>query len=151
MIPGKEMIRPAATAARMVTGVVLAAAGFLKLLSPPEELAMALESYRLIPAAMTLPAARGLPWAELFLGLCLLFGLWARVALPASAVLVGAFLFTLASSLWRGLALADCGCFGRWIQLSPRQTLLMDVVLLLLLCVAALGEYGKSGPDRRPE
>ncbi|MBK7574752.1 MAG: hypothetical protein IPI26_05700 [Elusimicrobia bacterium] len=55
-------------------GAVLVFSGFLKAIRPPEEFAALLSDYWILPPALLVPLARGVPWVEMWVGLCLLTG-----------------------------------------------------------------------------
>lgn len=122
--------------ARLLAGGALAAAGFIKLMGAPEEFAMAMEAYRLVPVAWLLPIARVAPWLELWAGVFLVMGCFTRQAALATAVAYGVFLTAIGSTLARGIALENCGCFGRSLHLAPWQAMALDGVLLLLAVLA---------------
>jgi len=62
----------------------------------------------------TLPAnlvAVTLPWLELLAGLLLMTGVWRREAAAVVAALLAIFVAGVASTMWRGLDIENCGCF----------------------------------------
>ena len=81
----------AATAARLLLGVVLVVAGALKLPDPAAAV-RAVRAYRLLPEVLVGPVAFGLPVLEIAVGLALLAGLFVRTAAIAAAVLMVVFL-----------------------------------------------------------
>ena len=97
--------------ARWVIGVLLLAAALPKL-AAPQEFALAVFRYHLLPNELINLAALVLPWLELVMAVALL--LPAPAWHPAAAVLVVGLLFVftgaIAISLARGLDI-DCGCF----------------------------------------
>jgi uncharacterized membrane protein YphA (DoxX/SURF4 family) len=134
-------IRPwAATAARLLLGVVLVVAGALKLPDPAAAM-RAVRAYRLLPEALVGPVAFGLPVLEIAVGLALLAGVFVRTAAVASAVLMVVFLAAVGSAWARGLQI-DCGCFGGGGQVAAGQTgypgeVARDVGLLLVALALA--------------
>jgi uncharacterized membrane protein YphA (DoxX/SURF4 family) len=134
-------IRPwAATAARLLLGVVLVVAGALKLPDPAAAM-RAVRAYRLLPEALVGPVAFGLPVLEMAVGLALLAGVFVRTAAVASAVLMVVFLAAVGSAWARGLQI-DCGCFGGGGQVAAGQTgypgeVARDVGLLLVALALA--------------
>jgi hypothetical protein len=70
-----------------------------------------LASYQLFPAALLAPVAAGLPWLEVCLGILLLAGLAAEVALAAVSLLLVAFGAGMTINLWRKRSIS-CGCTG---------------------------------------
>lgn len=121
--------------ARLFVGFVLAAAGFLKLIEPVENVTAILAAYPVISDNAAFVLASVLPWAELIFGSFLILG----YALPYSAIgagfLIAGFLTVLSvSRFFYGFSLEDCGCFGGgFIRLSTDQTLVLDLVSFVLV------------------
>jgi uncharacterized membrane protein YphA (DoxX/SURF4 family) len=125
----------AATAARLLLGVVLVVAGALKM-PDPAAAERAVRAYQLLPEALVGPVAFGLPVVEIAVGLALLVGVSVRAAALASAALMAVFLAAVGSAWARGLQI-DCGCFGGGGQVAAGQTaypgeVARDVGLLLV-------------------
>lgn len=113
-----------------------AATGIGKLLDLPG-FAAVLGEYRLLPAALLWPAAVGMTALELGIALGLMLRRWRRRAALAAAALAAVNGAVLVLTLWRGLALGNCGCFGvflarplRWT--SPLEDLALVVLALLV-------------------
>lgn len=122
---------------RFVAGGVLLAAGFGKIMQPVEEVAAAFEAYQFIPEALLPALARIVPWTEFLLGGYIVCGYGLRWTLKAGMGLLTVFIFILLSSILRGMAPADCGCFGHWgPHLAPRLMLALDFFLLACLALA---------------
>jgi hypothetical protein len=117
--------------ARIAVGGVLFYAGFMKAIAPAAEFAAVIDTYRLLPVEFLMPVAVALPWIEMWIGTFLIAGFETRYSAVASATLFGGFLLFLGSAILRKIDLTSCGCFGTNL-LSPKETLGMDVVLLLL-------------------
>jgi len=98
------------TAARLVLGAVLVAAGALKI-SDPSDAVRAVQAYRLLPYDLTHVVGYGLPLLEILVGLLLLLGLFTRPAAIVGGVLMVVFIAGIVSVWVRGLSI-DCGCFG---------------------------------------
>jgi len=127
--------------ARILVGGVLIYAGFMKAVGPSAEFAAAIAAYKILPPAFVSPLALGLPYVEMWIGLFVLTGFYARKAAVLAAALFIVFLIALGSARIRGIDLASCGCFGSNL-LSPRAEILMDVVLLALsLVIYRLSKY----------
>jgi hypothetical protein len=83
-----------------------------------------------------------LPWLELVIGVCLLFG----IILPGSAVLsvllMLIFIASLGFNQLRGLDV-HCGCFSTDISEGPADlwTILRDVVFLGMACYVLYGVF----------
>ena len=71
--------------ARLFVGVVLAAAGFLKLIEPVENVTAILAAYPVISDNFAFILARALPWAELIFGSFLILGYALRIPAGVSS------------------------------------------------------------------
>ena len=123
----------AGTAARLVVGAVLLAAGALKVTSLPLS-AFAVRAYQLLPYDVAGYVGYALPVVELLVGALLVAGLFTRWAALAAAVLMAGFVIGMAWAWASGLAI-DCGCFGGGGPTEAGRTaypleLTRDVVLL---------------------
>ena len=122
--------------ARLVVGAVWVVAGVLKLPDPNENV-RAVRAYEILPESLVTVVGHGLPVLEILVGLCLLLGLFTRVAAAVSALLLVAFIVGISSAWARGLSI-DCGCFGGGAgptenaQAKYPWELARDVGLLLL-------------------
>jgi hypothetical protein len=117
---------------RWCVGLVLIATGTGKALDL-SGFVQVLAAYELLPAEGTVLVAYTLPFIELATGLCLI----TRIALPLAAwVAVGLHLLLLGVvllTLWRGIAIANCGCFGVFLARPLNsQTVIEDTVMLAL-------------------
>lgn len=126
----------AGAAARFIVGAVLLASGLHKASAPPEEFAVVVEAYQLLPLDLILPFASFLPFLEILLGLALLAGYLSRAAAAAAGGLFLVFIAALASTVLRGIPLENCGCFGAGFHLAPWQAMALDS---LLVCLSYLG------------
>ena len=122
----------AALASRLAIGAVLIYAGASKAAGPAEEFAYILSAYDVIPKDFTLPAAAVIPWVELFVGWALILGFQTRLAAAAAGALFVAFMGAVGSTVLRGIALPNCGCFGEALHFTPLQAFVMDTCLLVL-------------------
>ena len=116
---------------RIAIGLVLIVAGLSKLTSPPEEFSVVIQAYDIVSPASALTLAALLPWLEVFLGFCLLFGFATKQASIAAGLLLLSFLFALLSTKVRGIELPNCGCFGSSFHSSITEASLMDALLLV--------------------
>lgn len=123
-------------AGRLVAGGVLVYAGATKAAGPTEEFALVISYYNILPRDMLMSTAAFLPWGELLIGWALVLGVCTRWAAAAAGGLFGFFLLALASTLARGIALPNCGCFGDGIHFTVPQALAFDS-LMLALCWCA--------------
>lgn len=122
---------------RLVVGIVLLAAGALKIGNIPG-MELAISAYQLFPYSVIQVLAYVVPFSEILLGVLLLVGLFTRLSAIASALLFLSFIVGIASAWARGLSL-DCGCFGGGGEIDPAETKYFEEILrdfgLLALCV----------------
>lgn len=110
------------------TGKALDMAGFVHVLA----------AYDLLPAWGNALLAYTLPFFELATGIALLTrtqlraAAWAAVGLHT--MLLGAVLITL----WRGIAISNCGCFGVFFARPLTGQTVIEDALMLALSVCAL-------------
>jgi hypothetical protein len=113
--------------------------GYYKILHP-EEFALAVYRFRILPGILVNPVSLYLTWLEVVCALCLLFIPRFRVA-ALQVVLVLLILFTtgIALNLMRG-TLFGCGCFGSAALSDPLGgiTLLRNLALILLTALGLL-------------
>jgi len=125
--------------ARLFVGIILAYAGFMKLMEPRGNFEFALQNYPLIPDSV-IPLLSGvIPWMEWILGIFLIVGYAPRIAALFSSLLFLVFVVLIGLNLVGGKVIDNCGCFGeRGIKLSPILAFFLDAgafalsVLLLL-------------------
>ena len=99
-----------ALACRVGAGSVLLWAGVAKAVERQDAI-LAVDAYRVLPAALVRPVAVALPWVELAIGLFLILGLFIRFSGAVVVLLTVMFVAALGQAKARGLAI-DCGCFG---------------------------------------
>lgn len=97
-------------ALRFILAAVFAYAGWIKL-TDPLQFADAIASYEILPRALIVPLALGLPVFEILTSLLLLLGLQRQSAALGMTIVAAIFGIALFSALIRGLTI-DCGCFG---------------------------------------
>lgn len=134
---------------RILFCVLLLASATGKLLDMPGFYTI-VASYDAIPTAWIPALAWLLALTELALAMWLASGLKLRRAAGAVVGLHAVYLAWIATALYRGLPIANCGCFGvYWARPLSALTLLEDAVLLALACHllrgAARASRGLSG------
>jgi rhodanese-related sulfurtransferase len=110
--PKKEP--PAMRLARIVARLIMAGIfvyASLDKIAHPAAFANDVYNYQILPDTFVNLTALVLPWLELFLGLCLLAGIWLPGAVLTANGLLVVFLAALVFNLARGLDV-NCGCFG---------------------------------------
>ena len=119
----------------------------------PAEFARIVYHYQLIGPSPALPPlvpnvfAVVLPWLELVAGLCLIANVWRREAAAVLAALLVIFLAAVSHALYRGIDIANCGCFS--VSESGRHAgmllLAQDAAMLLAaLFMAWCGDRAKG-------
>lgn len=117
---------------RLLLGLVFVYASYDKILHP-QAFALAVFNYQILPETAINLIALILPWLELLLGLCLLFG----ILLPGSTVMGSGLLIIFLAALTynhiRGLDI-HCGCFSTEVQEGPAGlgTVLRDLGFLAI-------------------
>ena len=118
---------------RVVIAFIFIYAGAEKI-SNPDDFALSISNYRLLPIASLNFFAVILPWIEIVSGIFLLFGILVKENSAIILTLLLLFTIAIVISLFRGLSI-DCGCFGKGTQIGLfklGENLLMIVGSLLL-------------------
>ncbi len=95
---------------RLILGVTLLYAGWLKLIDMPG-MAEAIANYRILPYSLSNLPAIIMPAVEVIVGICLIFGIWFDGALFLTSAMFATFVIAIESAIWRDLNI-DCGCFS---------------------------------------
>jgi uncharacterized membrane protein YphA (DoxX/SURF4 family) len=96
--------------ARLFLGSVFVYASIYKI-ADPESFVRAIYNYHILPGELLNIVAVVLPWLELFVGVCLIFGILLPGAIAIVNALLLVFLGALLFNVFRGLDV-ECGCFG---------------------------------------
>ena len=118
-------------AARLFLAGIFIYASLYKI-AHPAAFANDVYNYQILPDALINLTALVLPWLELFLGLCLLAGIWLPGAVLTANGLLIVFLAALVFNMARGLDI-NCGCFSTGSEapaMSAGWYLLRDVGFL---------------------
>ncbi len=118
---------------RTVIAVIFIIAGAEKIANP-ENFALSISNYRLLPVYSINIFAVVLPWIEIISGILLLFGIAVKENSTIILTLLLIFTSAIVISLFRGLSI-DCGCFGKGTQigmLKLGENLLMIIGTFLL-------------------
>ncbi len=105
---------------RVVLGVVLVVAGYLKVIDPVGS-TQSVVAYDIFGYEIARFIGLTLPVIEIAVGVLLIVGLFSRAAGALGAGLMVVFVTGIASAWARGLAI-DCGCFGTGGPIDPRNT-----------------------------
>ena len=115
--------------ARLLVGGTLLTAGVAALLAPTVEFVAAIRHYAVLPSWAAAWLAQGLPWVEAVIGLAVIVGLSQRFSLRVAAGLLTLFWLVISQALLRRLPIAECGCFGNFLSLSPQRMWVLDAAL----------------------
>lgn len=78
-------------------------------------------------------SAMGTLAIETFLAVALIFRLWPRkITLPIALILLAVFTGLIAYA-WKYHNLEDCGCFGKYLTMTPLQSIIKNLVLMAML------------------
>ena len=129
---------------RWFVGLVLIATGTGKAFDMPG-FVQVLAAYDLLPSSGNVALAYTLPFIELATGLCLLTRRGLRLAAWTAAGLHVMLLSAVLLTLWRGIEIANCGCFGVFLARPlTAQTVVEDAVMLALSIVVLRQAHRKG-------
>ncbi|MFA5138431.1 MAG: MauE/DoxX family redox-associated membrane protein [Elusimicrobiota bacterium] len=143
LVPGS----PVGAASRILVGAVLLYSGLQKSAVPAEEFASIIDFYRLLPEGYSLVLASVLPALEVLVGLALVTGYLCRYAALAGGSMSLMFIGALGSTIFRGIPLPDCGCFGKLVHLTPWQAVGLDSGLVCLSYLAYRSAHAYAWVD----
>ncbi len=137
---------------RLVLGGVIFAAGALKV-SKPEQSAMAVRAYELLPIGLANVLGYSLPWIEMAIGIFLIIGIAVKPSAIAGGILMAVFIGAISQAWARGLNI-DCGCFGGGGTIAAKDTkyleeIIRDFGLVLAAVFLTIFPDGKLGLDSR--
>ena len=130
-------------------GIVFLASGLLKMADPVGTMLIVTEYLKFFHIAFLIPAAKGIGIAlsllEALTGIALITGVLRKLTAWVTTVLL-AFFTVVTLILWIKNPQMDCGCFGQAIHLTHVQSLVKNVVMLLIALWAFLpfGDFGKT-------
>ena len=136
----------------ILIGLVFLASGLLKLLDPVGTGLIVGEYFKFFHLGFLQGASKGfgmfLSLLEAVTGAALVSGVYRRLTAAVAAILV--LVFTVITFiLWIANPEMDCGCFGEAVHLTHGQTLLKNVVLLVLAVVAFVPFQNFGVPRKR--
>ena len=130
---------------QIALGLFFVVAALPKIADPPS-FAHMVYNYRILPGPLVNIVALAMPWAELFMGIALVCGIWRRTAASLVGALLLVFIVAISVNLLRGNAI-DCGCFdvadaGKSVAERIHDmwmVIVRDVGMLLLVAQGLLG------------
>ncbi len=97
---------------RLALGGFFAWSGWVKVFQTGlDQFTRAVGNYKLVNPPLDAMVAYTVPWVEMTVGACLIFGIWKRGALLVLAGLVGCFAFSIVQADLKDLDIS-CGCTG---------------------------------------
>lgn len=118
------------TVLRVALGALFITSSFASLLHP-DLFIDAVQNYHLLPQSLGDLFGTVLPWAELFIGWCLVLGIFPTFASAISIPLTLSFVVANISSFFRDVGEA-CGCLGTLVNMSHTTSLIVDFVMLFV-------------------
>jgi len=123
---------------RLLLGTIFIYASIDKIINPAA-FSDSIDNYHIIPSQLSNIAALIIPWIELFIGLCFIFGIFLDGACLISATLLIWFIFILSQALYRGIDV-HCGCFDlsekaiddASLRLKMIKRIVEDILFLLI-------------------
>ncbi len=134
--------------ARVALALIFLAAGILKAIDP-DEFARQIAGYGIVGPELAHLGAPLLIALEFTLGIALIVGFRPRTTPIIVGVMLLAFIAIEGYGISQGRTEA-CGCFGAYVQRTPQQVILEDLLFIGLAVVSLWGLRGWSGPARRP-
>ena len=123
----------------ILIGLVFLVSGLLKLLDPVGTGLIVSEYFKFFHLNFLQGTAKGLGMVlslvESVTGAALISGVYRRLTAAVTAILV-VFFTIITVILWLANPEMDCGCFGEAIHLTHGQTLLKNLILLVLAVIA---------------
>jgi len=109
----------------------------------PREFAAIIANYAILPDFLVTMPALVLPWLELFAGLCLVSGVWARSAALWLSLLLLLFILALGINALRGISMS-CGCFSTSAADTESAYVLIFRDLLILVPGLVIVFFGRD-------
>lgn len=117
---------------RVLVGLAFIISGILKLY-PVEYFENDLLIHRLSTDSVVVYQARLLITAEIFLGASLILVLWDRPVIRLSCLMLILYSAWLLFIIFTKGNSGNCGCFGQYIELTPLEGIIKNMVLILFL------------------
>lgn len=116
--------------ARILIGGILIYASINKIVDPGG-FARAIDNYHLIPFGLENSMAIVLPWVELIVGICLIFGIFIDGAAFLVIVMMVIFIVAITLAIFSGYNI-ECGCGLKPGELVGVRKLIEDLTYLIL-------------------
>jgi len=116
------------TVLRVALGVLFLISSISKL-QYPDLFIDAVQNYHMLPVGLADLFGTVLPWAELFVGWCLMLGIFPTFASAICILMTLTFVVGNISSFFKDVGEA-CGCLGNLVNMSHTTSLIVDFVML---------------------
>ena len=123
------------TALRILIGIIFICASWDKMLNP-KDFAEIIQNYRILPAALTNPAAVILPCTEAVCGILLITNIYTRGSALIIDIMIIVFIFLFIFNSYRGLDIS-CGCFTTSANIK-KGSQIMHIARDLLILVPGI-------------
>ena len=111
----------------------------------PQDFAVIVKDYRILPDMLINITAIWLPWFELTLGVCLFTGFWRDGALALATALLTIFWLALIVNYFRGINVG-CGCFTSTPgEAAPMLWYMARDAFILALALSAVEARRRAG------
>jgi uncharacterized membrane protein YphA (DoxX/SURF4 family) len=118
------------TVLRVALGALFIISAFAKL-QHPDLFIDAVQNYHMLPAGLADLFGTVLPWVELFVGWCLVLGIFPTFASAICILMTLTFVVGNVSSFFRDVGEA-CGCLGNLVNMNHTTSLIVDFVMLFV-------------------
>ncbi|MBN2099008.1 MAG: DoxX family membrane protein [Dehalococcoidia bacterium] len=118
------------TVLRVALGVLFIISSFTKL-QYPDLFVDAVQHYHMLPVGLADLFGTVLPWVELFIGWCLVLGIFPTFASAICILMTLSFMVANISSFFKDIGEA-CGCLGNLVNMSHTTSLIVDFVMLFV-------------------
>jgi len=135
--------------ALVAMGAVFLLAGGLKAMDPAG-FTEQVSRHGILPVSLSAAVTYTLIPAEVALGAALLLDYRRRWAISLAIALLAGFLGLMAHTWWKGGDVQECGCFGRFVQRTPAETVAEDLVFIAVTLLGFLAPArANAGGSRR--
>ena len=132
----QDIIMAITTLLRVGLGIMFLISSIAKIRMPHDFLGSVYD-FEIVGPKLGILIATVLPWLELFVGTCLIGGVFISGALLLSAVMAIMFVIVISSAVVKGLNIS-CGCFGSSQSLLDYFTILRSVAIFIVTMIGWL-------------
>jgi uncharacterized membrane protein YphA (DoxX/SURF4 family) len=125
---------------RVALGIIFILASIHKV-QHPEQLAIIVRTYDIIPISLSNLFALFLAWSELIAGIFLVLGIFSKESATVVAFLLIMFIAAITITLVRGLVI-DCGCFDEKGDPVDTPLLVRNTLLVIVACMVIRFDSG---------